>query len=167
MPIATLLDELPPPVPDPDRRSYRWMMVNAVLAAAAIGLVAYLVGQGFAPQAGPPTRVPRSAAMEARTGVRFSRVAVVGDGGLVTVFYVVLDAERATRFQADREHPPTLVSEARDLSTRRASIMRAGHLMRPGQTYYLVYDDLRDAIRSGETMAITYDGVTLRHVPVL
>ena len=46
--------------------------------------------------------------MEAATGVRFSRVAVVGDGGLVMVEYVVLDVEKAVAFQADRAHVPTL-----------------------------------------------------------
>ena len=60
----------------------------------------------------PP--VPQSAAMEDALGVRFSRVAVVGDGGLLTVSYVVLDAEKATRFQSDTTHPPVLRSEARD-----------------------------------------------------
>ena len=111
--------------------------------------------------------MPRSADFENLTGVRISRVAVVGDGGLVTVFYVVLDPEKATRFQADRDHPPRLSSEARDGGTQRASIMRAGHAMRAGQTYYLVYENTADALRPGETMSLTYGGTTLRHVPVL
>jgi branched-subunit amino acid ABC-type transport system permease component len=36
--------------------------------------------------------VPQSAAMEDALGIRISRVAVVGDGGLITMSYVVLDA---------------------------------------------------------------------------
>ena len=105
--------------------------------------------------------------MEKLTGVRFSRVAVVGDGGLVTVFYIVVDPEKATRFQADRNHPPHLTSEDRRGGTSRSSIMRAGHLMRAGQTYYLVYENTRGAIRSGEEISISYGGITLRHMPVL
>jgi hypothetical protein len=45
--------------------------------------------------------------------------------------------------------------------------MRAGHLMRAGQTYYLVYENTNGAIRSGEHVTITYGGQSLRHVPVL
>lgn len=137
----------------------------AVLVALAVVLVTRLAPQGGATHAS--SSVPRSAKLEAVTGVRISRVAVVGDGGLVTVFYVVLDPEKATRFQADRDHPPKLASEARDESTDRTSIMRTGHTMRPGQTYYLVYDNTGGSLQSGETMTLTYLGVSLHHVPVL
>jgi hypothetical protein len=143
------------------------LAVNAVLVVVVAALVAFLVVAPRLGKAHADERVPHSTAMEARTGVRFSRVAVVGDKGLLTVFYVVLDSEKATAFQADREHPPMLRSEARDGGTRRASIMRAGHLMRAGQTYYLVYENTDGAIRSGEHVTITYGGRTLRHVPVL
>jgi len=135
----------------------------AVLLATAV-IVVVRLGSHAEARPGP---VPRSASVEQLTGVRVSRVAVVGDGGLVTVFYVVLDQEKATRFQSDRDHPPVLRSEARNGGTRRASIMRAGHDMRPGQTYYLVYQNTGNALRSGETMSLTYGGRTLRHVPVL
>jgi hypothetical protein len=111
--------------------------------------------------------VPQSTQLEERTGVRFSRVAVVGDGGLITLFYVVLDPEKATAFQADRDHPPTLTSEARSGGTQRASIMRAGHQMRAGQTYYLVYENTDGAIHPGEQVRISYDGLSLAHVPVV
>ena len=39
--------------------------------------------------------------MEDALGIRISRVAVVGDGGLITMSYVVLDAEKAAKFQLD------------------------------------------------------------------
>jgi hypothetical protein len=113
------------------------------------------------------TAVPQSAVMEQRLGVRFTRIAVVGDGGLITLSYVVLDSELATRFQADRDHPPVLYSEARPLSTKRVSIMRNGHLMRPGATYYFVYENTRAALRSGETATIEYGGLRLTGFPVL
>jgi hypothetical protein len=109
--------------------------------------------------------VPRC--RRAATGVRFSRAAVVGDGGLVMVEYVVLDVERATAFQEDRPHVPTLVSEARDGSTQRVSIMKPGHLIRAGQTYYFVYQDTGFSIRPGEMITIQYLSHELRHVPVL
>jgi hypothetical protein len=113
------------------------------------------------------TAIPQSASMEQRLGVRFSRIAVVGDGGLITVSYVVLDSEKATVFQADRDHPPVLYSDARPLSTQRVSIMRNGHLMRPGATYYFVYENTRGALQPGETATIEYGGLRLSGFPVL
>lgn len=143
------------------------LMINLALLAVLITLAGILVVRFGAHADARPTAMPQSAAFEDLTGVRVSRVAVVGDGGLVTVFYVVLDPEKATRFQADRDHPPRLTSEAREGGTQRASIMRAGHAMRAGQTYYLVYENTAGALRSGETMTLTYGGVALHHVPVL
>ena len=105
--------------------------------------------------------------MEQQLGVRFSRVAVVGDGGLITVTYVVLDSEKASRFQSDAAHPPVLVSESRDLRTQRVSLMKQGHTLRSGQTYYLVYQNTRAALRPGEHATIVDGDVQLPHVPVL
>jgi hypothetical protein len=94
-------------------------------------------------------------------------VAVVGDGGLITLTYVVLDAEKATRFQAGTTDPPVLRSESRTGGTSRVSLMRQGHNLRAGQTYYLVYQNTKGAVRAGEKVTVTKDGLTLAHVPVL
>jgi hypothetical protein len=143
------------------------LILNGGLAVVLVLVIGFVLLRPHLPSASAGTTVPQSAQLEARTGVRFSRVAVVGDGGLVTAFYVVLDTEKATAFQADREHPPRLASEERDGGTQRASIMRAGHQMRAGQTYYFVYENTAGAIKPGEHVTITYDGVSLKHVPVL
>ena len=142
------------------------LTANLVLALAGVLLVLYLVLAPHGGKAQADEHVPQSAALEARTGVRFSRVAVVGDGGLLTVFYVVLDPEKATAFQADRDHPPCCAASPAPAGRSRASIMRAGHQMRAGQTYYLVYENTGGAIRSGEQATVSYGGSSLRHVPV-
>lgn len=142
------------------------LAVNLVLALV-IGMLVTVLVIAHRSTAQADERVPQSSVVEAKTGVRFSRVAVVGDKGLVTLFYVVLDPERATAFQADRTHPPRLTSESRSGGTQRASIMRSGHSMRAGQTYYVVYQNTDGAIRSGEKVSVSYDGVVLHHVPVL
>ena len=143
------------------------LLANVVLVVLVLVLGGLVVTSLKGPAAAGSTAVPQSAALERATGVRFSRVAVVGDGGLLTVSYVVLEPERATAFQADRDHPPLLTSEARKASTQRVSIMRAGHQMRAGQTYYLVYENTDGAIRSGERVTISYGGTSLHGVPVL
>jgi hypothetical protein len=109
---------------------------------------------------------PHSAEMEGATGVQFSRVAIVGDGGLVLVEYVVEDVEKATAFQADRPHVPSIISEARHGATNRVSIMKPGHLIRAGQTYYFVYQNTGGALRTGELATIKYLDHELTDVPV-
>jgi len=148
--------------PRTHRRPLRWMVIT-VLAA----LVALIIGNIAQSRAEASRAVPQNAVMEKALGVRFSRVAVVADGGLITVSYVVLDPEKASRFQLDGAHPPVLHSEARGLSTSRVSLMKQGHTLRAGQTYYLVYQNTRGALRPNEQVSIDSGALHLRHVPVL
>jgi hypothetical protein len=160
------------PVPDAaPQKQPRPPWVRVAIAVAAVVLVALLgVVAGRLVRGGddPASRpFPQSTQMETALGVRFSRVAVVGDGGLVTVSYVVLDVDKATRFLGDTKHPPTLRSEARSAFTTRVSMMRQGHINRAGATYYFVYQNTGGALRSGEEMTIESSGLRLEHVPVL
>jgi hypothetical protein len=141
----------------------RALIVVVVAVAATTGL--YVAGQLTA-QSGV-VAFPQNPALEDQFGVRFTRIAVVGDGGLVTLSYVVLDSEKASRFQSDVAHPPVLVSESRTESTQRVSLMKQGHALRTGQSYYLVYQNTHAALRSGETATIVEGDVQLAHVPVL
>jgi hypothetical protein len=143
----------------------RLVVLSAVLATALV--VGVLVGLKLWSSPGDPGTFPQSAAMEQQYGVRFSRIAVVGDGGLITLTYVVLDSEKAGRFQADVQHPPELRSEERAGGTKRISVMKQGHTLRPGQTYYLVYQNTKGALRHGERASILLGDLTLRHAPVL
>ena len=144
----------------------RWLRIAAVAVVLVVG-GAVVGGYAIAHTASSATEFPQSAAMENQFGIRFSRVAVVGDGGLITLSYVVLDSEKAFRFQSDAKHPPELVSESRSESTDRVSIMKQGHALRSGQTYYLVYQNTHAALQSGELATIVQGDVQLAHVPVL
>ncbi|MFF1819678.1 hypothetical protein ACFVWG_20425 [Kribbella sp. NPDC058245] len=153
------------------RRAGRGKGVNRLVVLAAVLAVALaagiLVGIRLWSQTDAAGTFPESAAIEQQYGVRFSRVAVVGDGGLITLTYVVLDSEKATRFQSDVGHPPELRSEARDGGTKRVSIMKQGHTLRAGQTYYLVYQNTKGALRHGEKTSIQVGSLVLPHAPVL
>ena len=142
-----------------------WQVAIAVVVIALVALVVRNVAF-----AGEPAKVnhtmPQNAAMEDRLGIRFSRVAVVADGGLVNLSYVVLDSEKAARFQADKAHPPVLRSEERPGKADRVSLMKQGHQLRAGQQYYFVYQDPSRLVRSGEKIKIVYGDLVLRHVPV-
>jgi hypothetical protein len=143
------------------RRSLiRWVVI------AVVALLVAVVAGNLVQSRAQATQVttPQS---EDTLGVRFSRLAVVGDGGLITLSYVVLDSEKAARFQADAAHAPVLQSEARDKSTKRVSLMKQGHSLRPGQTYYLVYENTAGALRADEEVSIDVGNLHLRHFPVL
>ncbi|MET7278953.1 hypothetical protein ABZS29_12040 [Kribbella sp. NPDC005582] len=140
----------------------RRIVVVVVVLAAVLAAGGYAVAK-----ASRSTEFPQSAAIEAQYGVRFSRIAVVGDGGLITLTYVVLDSEKATRFQSDVQHPPELRSEKRAGSTQRVSVMKQGHTLRAGQTYYLVYQNTKGALRHSEKATIVVGSLNLQHAPVL
>ncbi|MDQ1485532.1 MAG: hypothetical protein QOJ62_1225 [Actinomycetota bacterium] len=140
------------------------VVVLAVIAALGLVLFHNIAGGS---KSGAAYRVPQSAAMEDQLGIRISSIAVVGDGGLITFTYVVLDAEKATRFQSDTAHPAALKSEARKGGTTRISVMKQGHTLKAGQSYYLVYQNTLGAIRHGEKVTISYGSLSLPHVPVL
>ncbi|MEP6855251.1 MAG: hypothetical protein ABJA33_07270 [Pedococcus sp.] len=141
-----------------------WVAVSAVVLALVLGgaVTARVVWHDPA-QAG----MPLNADFEQSAGIRFTRVAVVADGGLLEASYVVLDPEKATRFQSDRAHPPAIESEERSESTNRVALMKQGHQMRAGQSYYLVYNNRGGVVQAGETARIVYNGFVLQHVPVI
>lgn len=144
------------------------LLVRVGLVLALVGLGAYVVVELRRPDpVTAATAFPHDPALEEATGVVFSRVAVVGDGGLVMVEYVVQDVERATAFQADRAHVPTLAVPGRDGRIDRVSIMKPGHLIRAGQTYYFVYQNTGSLLQPGERASLTYRSHTLADVPVL
>lgn len=143
-----------------------WMRIALATVAVVLACCAF-GGYALARSAPHGKTVPQSAAIENQYGIRFSRVAVVGDGGLITVTYVVLDSEKASRFQSDTVHPPALHSESRNQETTRVSLMKQGHTLRAGQTYYLVYENTRGALQPGEKVTIAKGALKLAHVPVL
>jgi len=139
----------------------RTLVVVAVVAVGLV-LVARATSAGAARYG-----VPQNPAMEARLGVRFTQAAVVADGGIVEVSYTVLDANKATTFQNDVHHPPVLYStKRRGDPLYRTALMKQGHNLRPGQTYYVLYLNNHQAVRSGGTLEIDAGGQKLAAVPV-
>lgn len=150
-------------VPGWDGRT-RQRIVVILLAALLVAVLAWRHAGGA--DARPPYRVPQSADLENALGVRFTQAAVVGDGGLVEIRYVVLDVQKASRFQSDVKHPPLLRSERRNAVAWRAALMRQGHQLRAGQDYFILYLNNHNAIRPGETIEIDAGSRRLQHLPV-
>ena len=139
---------------------------STVLLVAVLVLAGVVVRNVLVRTASHEVRVPRSVAMEQATGVRFDRVAVVGDGGLVEVSFIALDVDKAQAFMEDTARSPKLRAEDRSGGTERISVMRQGHNMRPGQTYYFVYQNTGGAVRAGEHVTLVVGSEQLEHVPV-
>jgi hypothetical protein len=149
-------------------RHSRWafrLLLVLLVAAFAVAMM-WRAGAGPA-QAGKQYDVPRSSAIEAKLGIRITQASVVADGGLVELRYVVLDTGKATTFQNDVHHPPVLKSSKRTKEALyRTALMKQGHDLRPGQTYYILYMNNHNSVRPGETLQIDAGGVTLANVPV-
>jgi hypothetical protein len=140
------------------------ILIGTAVLLAGISTAAYAL---IRPTPAVDTHVPQSAALESKLGVRFSRIAVVGDGGLVQLNFVVLDPDKATAFEASLARPPQILSESRPGGTHRVSVMKQGHNLLAGQTYYLVYENTKGAIVPGGHATILENGISLEHVPVL
>jgi hypothetical protein len=145
----------------------RGMVRIAVLVVLVVAFAAALLWRVQSPaDAGKPYRVPEDRQLESSLGIRIQQAAVVADGGLVEIRYTVLDGQKASRFQNDVHHPPVLHSERRKGDVYRAALMKQGHELRPGQTYYILYLNNANTIRSGETLEVEAGGSRLQHVPV-
>jgi hypothetical protein len=145
------------------RRRARHTLIP-ILALALIGAVLFrFVGTA---DAKPRYDLPHDGQMEADLGVRFSQAAVVGDGGLVELRYIVLDGQKASTFQNNTKNPPQLKSERTGKIAWRAALMKQGHELRPGQTYYILYLNNAGAIKRGDNIEIAAGQRHLQHVPV-
>lgn len=139
-------------------------VLTVVLALALLGVLAWR----FAGAAGasPDYRVPHDGQMENELGVRFTQAALVADGGLVELRYVVLDAQKGSAFQNDTKHPPLLKNERTGKTAWRTALMKQGHELRAGQSYYILYLNNGNAIRRGEDIEIQAGKHRLAHVKV-
>ena len=148
-------------------RHSRWavrLLVVLMLAAFAATLAWRMAGPA---QAGNRYDVPHSASMEAKLGVRFTSASVVADGGLIELSYTVLDSAKASTFQNDVHHPPVLKGYKRTKdSLYRTALMKQGHDLRAGQTYYILYMNNHNSVRPGDSMEIDAAGAVLANVPV-
>ena len=146
----------------------RRVPLRAVAAVAGLALAAGAAGV-VAAQAGPgdhrPT-FPSSPQLESRSGVKFVRATLAADGGLLDVRYIVINAPNAQRFLADSATPPKLKDLRNGVVIDRVAPMRDAHQQRPGQTYFLIYQNTHNAIHRGDLIDLTVAGSTLHGIPV-
>jgi len=145
------------------RTPFRVLVVG--LAVALLGALAAQLGGGAFAKA--PYQVPNDPGVESELGIRVSQATLVADSGIVEIRYTVLDNQKASRFQNDVHHPPTIRSEQHGGSVYRTALMKQAHDLRPGQTYYILYLNNGNSVHRGDTIELdTMGNHKLTHVPV-
>jgi hypothetical protein len=146
------------------RRKLGLTLMAATLAVAAGVGATGLVHAATSAQRRPT--VPHDSEVEGKAGIRVTRVALVGDGGLLDVRYIVLDPSLATKWTGNTDHPPVMKNERTHDSFDRVAAMRDGHDLRPGQTYYLIYLNKDGNVKRGDMIDLQIAGTALTGVPV-
>lgn len=101
-----------------------------------------------------------------RSGVRITRVAVSGDGGLVDLRFKVVDPDRADALH-DEGTPPAVVDEQSGLVVHDL-LMSHSHSgpFKAGVTYYLVFENPGNWVRRGSKVSVLLGNAQVEHVTV-
>jgi hypothetical protein len=117
--------------------------------------------------ASAPAR-PRSvsaAALERTHGIRITRVAVTGGGGLVDLRFTVVDPGKARPLLQDHAGPPRLVVEGgrAELQAPVHGAMRNVRLQKDAACF-LLFPNARSTIKPGTRVAVAFGTVTVEPV---
>jgi hypothetical protein len=148
--------------PPAGRRPLVTLLVLAV--AAGLTAVVYALASPAADRGHVPPVVTAAGLVE-RSGVRLVHVAVTGAGGLVDLRYQVVDADKA---QLVHDTPPLLIEESTG-----GVVMRPwmGHMHmnaspKQGVTYFVLFENTGDLIRTGGTVTVQLGDARVAHVRV-
>jgi len=101
-----------------------------------------------------------------RLGVRLTRLAVTGGGGLLDLRFQVLDPEKAAGIH-DPRTPPALVEERSRLFL---DDLLMGHAhsgaFKTAVSYYLIFVDDGNLVQRGSTVTVLLGDVEVKHVTV-
>ena len=131
----------------------------AVLLALALWL---LLGRSSGGATDRQAAVAR-AAFEERTGVRVTRVAVTGGGGMVDLRLQVLDPDKAAVLH-DLKYPPAIIDEKSGGVADRPFM---GHMVRnleTGVTYPMLIMNRRGLVKPGGRVSVRFGSSILEHV---
>jgi hypothetical protein len=102
----------------------------------------------------------------ARSGVKITRVAVSGGGGLIDLRFQVADPGKADALH-DASKPPALVDESSGLVVKNL-LMDHAHTgpFKAGVTYYLVFENPGNWLHSGSKVTVLLGDAQVEHVVV-
>jgi hypothetical protein len=133
----------------------------AAAAAAAFGIYELVHRSGTVGSVPP---VVSASGLVERSGVRVTRVAVTGDGGLVDLRWLVVDADKAA---AVNDRPPLLIDERTGGVVDRPWMGHAHtHGLKLGVGYYVIFENSGMLIRPGARVTVQLGNARLAHVKV-
>jgi hypothetical protein len=179
-----LAPEEPPagaPAPIPRTGRPRWRLAIIALVLLGIGGIALRLGSGSPDATETTSGSPAAAAAAAagwsrpvvsedglaeRSGVRITRVAMTGAGGLVDLRFQVVDPTRAQALH-DADTPPALIDEASGLVVQ-SLLMDHAHSgpFRQGATYYYVFNNPGNWVDRGHRVTVLLGDAQVEHVVV-
>jgi hypothetical protein len=101
-----------------------------------------------------------------RSGVKITRVAITGDGGLVDLRYQVVDANKANVLH-EKQTPTALVDEQSGLVVNQL-FMDHAHTgpHKVGETYYLVFNNPGNWVHHSSKVTVLLGNAQVEHVVV-
>lgn len=121
-----------------------------------------------APRVATLTTDISTATLEARYGLKVTRIAVTGGGGLVELRFTVLDAEKAKQLLRDQQSTPRLVAEdsGHVLYAPQQSSWRKVRVQQGAQCFVL-FPNVRSAVKSGTRVALAFGALRVEPVVAL
>ena len=173
----------PPPAPPAPPPRRRWggppgarllaTLTGVLLTLLVVGVVAWLPHRSSGAEAAGSAvpvawqrPVVGQAGLAERSGVKLTRVAVTGGGGLVDLRFQVVDPDKAVALHG-RAVPPALVDERTGLVVNELLMNHSHHgSYKAGVTYYLVFNNPGNWVRRGAMVTVLLGDAEVQHVTV-
>jgi hypothetical protein len=154
----------------------RWLLRTTALTVLVCAVAAVVVGIRVAargdaePAAGAPASAvaPSSPAIEASYGIRIERVSLIGDGGIVELRYVLLDADKAGVLHAtDQDFTDDFPHiHANGVTIDEPTFHHHGGDLVTGRELSILYGNLDGAVHLGDRVTVTIGDERLDDIPV-
>jgi hypothetical protein len=155
-----------------DRSLFRRGVLVSVLVAGLLAIVTVRVvsarADGRSSSSAIADRpVPASAAIEAKYGIRVTRVSILAAGGLLELHYLILDQAKAGAIHSpDGSHLPHLVVKGTDLKeTMFHNHATANEVA--GRSLSILYPNQGDVAKAGGTATFKIGTLELPGVPII
>jgi hypothetical protein len=133
----------------------RWFPGQGARLAVAVLALAALTGGA---KATPRDATVSAEALEARYGLRVTRVAVVGGGGLVDLRFRVMDGDKARALLLDHHSPRLLVLPGGPELVAPAHGARSVPI-RDGASCFVLFPNTGNAVKPGSRVSVAFGAV--------
>ncbi len=162
--MATRLPSISIPWRAPTGVPTRLALLTTCAVVVAGAIVAFRVVSSASSAPGAIVPVPESPAIEEQAGIRITQLTVDADGGLLDLRFQVLDPNKALPLAEDPDKRPKLIAEDDGTAIDRAALMPAKHDLAVGRTYFILYGNVRGAVKHGRPVTVIVGDVRLEHV---